>query len=605
MSIPRDARPTSAPSGTSPAQLRDNHLVPLVAIAACGAVVPMLGTVGFGDFTADPSSPTAWILFALGAPTLVLLILKDPAAELSRVLQILWSLAFIAYLAHALSSADPAHQTSLFTRQLLGIPLSAILLAMMWAVTVWSAWRWPAVIWPQAAILFVLAGWAIAMTIQCSGLVQRICGISLMVALAVAVVLRMRKLFKQITEIKRPSPNLCPTPPDITPLVLAQQAWRDLNGKEVQSAATYSYLWFADQVGHFGLGMLLSLGIGEIVYDIISWQELANLLHFTAHTGSIAHGVAHFVGFLIATAGVCYWEFNSYRSSIAVANGPFPIDKQLLFDNAVIAATYMVIGTVAGWAFRLDLCHRVPMFFALAFLAVGAAKPWIRQKIIWQKAGLPYLFRLAEAQHDVHEADATVLQEMVEAAAPPHAPPRQVVLAGPLGSGRTLLACGIGTELAFCNKTVRYVSLDRLIEFATDPRAVSIPPHFGDDSGPKNIDYWPWTEAQVLVIDDIGPVLGVTQEQGAKRPTVSGMTQEGDLKTLLNTKLKPLHGCIKLQHTVWIVGDLGSGNVGQQKLRRYGELIQDFCEGSHPPTLVLLSPPRGHREGHPPIGRRI
>jgi hypothetical protein len=45
-----------------------------------------------------------------------------------------------------------------------------------------------------------------------------------------------------------------PTPPKLTSKDLLQQFWADAYGKEVQSAATYSYMWLADQFGHVCIG---------------------------------------------------------------------------------------------------------------------------------------------------------------------------------------------------------------------------------------------------------------------------------------------------------------------------------------------------------------
>ncbi len=41
-----------------------------------------------------------------------------------------------------------------------------------------------------------------------------------------------------------------PAPPRLSAGDLLAQFWLDIYGKEVQSAATYSYLWMADQMGH-------------------------------------------------------------------------------------------------------------------------------------------------------------------------------------------------------------------------------------------------------------------------------------------------------------------------------------------------------------------
>src|SRR5215813_3748121 len=87
---------------------------------------------------------------------------------------------------------------------------------------------------------------------------------------------------------------------------------------------------------------------------------------------------------------------------------------------------------------------------------------------------------------------------------PPATAPIPIVVGGPLGCGRTELCSGIGTEFAFRNVTVRYLSFATLLEFAA---ARSQKSGFCDDSGPPNIVYWSWSKAQVVIIDDIGPVL--------------------------------------------------------------------------------------------------
>jgi hypothetical protein len=81
----------------------------------------------------------------------------------------------------------------------------------------------------------------------------------------------------------------------------------------------------------------------------------------------------------------------------------------------------------------------------VAAVTIVLAPWWLRQKIIWQKASLPYLFRLADvAAQTVQEADAEVLQELIDRGAPPSTTACQVVIGGPIGSGRTPMATGIG-----------------------------------------------------------------------------------------------------------------------------------------------------------------
>ena len=567
MWTPVDRRSNQVPLARACIGLNNNILFLMLAGAVCGAMVPMLGPIPFGDFVVDRSSPATWISFAIGAPAIIGLIWKDPKLELGFWLRVLWTLAFAAFAVHVWTGADPARGSALIPPQLLGMPASGLLLVVMWAVTVWSAWKSPDVIWPQAIILLVLGGSTIVTTYVSSSLLQWMLGGSFALAVIAAMVRRGITLSKDITAIERgPSGNLTPTPPDVGVALLAQQAWRDLQGKEVQLAATYSYLWLADQVGHFGLGMGLSIFLGELTRLVVPSPQLA-----------------YDIGFAVAAGAVIVWEVKAYRQATRPVPGPFPIDNELLLRNAIIAALYMLIGTIEGWACRQDMIYQIPILVAVSFLAVVAAKPWVRQKIVWQKAGLPYLFRLSDARHTTIGSAAQSLQAMVMTAAPPGALPQQFVIAGPVHSGRTLLACGIGTELAFRDKKVRYLSLDRLIEFASPPGADSGSPEFGDDSGPSNIDYWPWTEAQVIVIDDIGPVMGVAEDK--------------DLEKLLHTRLARLRKCMVDRHTVWIVGDLGQDITAEARLKSYASVIRQFCNGQQETTRVLLESPKKQTGG--------
>jgi hypothetical protein len=175
------------------------------------------------------------------------------------------------------------------------------------------------------------------------------------------------------------------------PALSRADVWRqiavDAYGKEVESAATYSYTWLADQVGHMGLGILLAFA------TIL----LAGLLPlpFDNHLVSGAF-VRELAGFLVAVGLVCYWELSTYRSSVKeAAGGQFPLQKPLLQANAMVAALYMSIGAAMGWCLHLDWWLSVPLILLLIGAALLIALPWVRQKMIWQKAALPYLNRMA------------------------------------------------------------------------------------------------------------------------------------------------------------------------------------------------------------------
>jgi hypothetical protein len=163
---------------------------------------------------------------------------------------------------------------------------------------------------------------------------------------------------------------------------------------------------------------------------------------------------------------------------------------------------------------------------------------------------------------------------MIDAGAPPQVPPRQIVLAGPTDSGRTSLAIGIGTEHGFKGRSVRYLSLDALLEFAAASGKGPKAP-YGDDPGPPNILFWPWAAAQVLIIDDIGPI--VENARAGDGPQA--------LKVLLKDGLGKIQAQLNLRDTVWVLGDPGTDTA----MHAYARAIGDFCEGAAPPTVIRLS----------------
>jgi hypothetical protein len=364
-------------------------------------------------------------------------------------------------------------------------------------------------------------------------------------------------------------PIVGPSAPRITIKNVLRQFWKDVYGKEVQTTATYSYTWLADQVGHVCLGILINFGLTLAAFYALpligvdaSWYKI--------------------VGLVIGSAAVSLWELSAYLSSKKEATGRFPLDNKLLGANAAIAALYMILGVGVGFAFHQSAPTSVVGFLALMAVAVICAPPWLREKIIWQKAALPYLFRLANAQQTIGVEAAQHLQGLIDEGAPPATTPCQVIIGGPIGSGRTSLAAGIGTEFAFKKTTVRYLSLDALLEFA----ARSSNPHFADDTGPDNIDYWCWSKAQVLIIDDNGPLIAAQENE-----------QHANLEKfqkLLDADLAAVAPVLAKCHSVWVIGDLranGETATVGNSLDKFARTIAKFCKAERHPLVVELSEP--------------
>lgn len=373
-----------------------------------------------------------------------------------------------------------------------------------------------------------------------------------------------------MTTIDNGGASVGPNPPTVTREDLLKQFKADIYGKEVQDATTYSYVWMADQMGHVCLGIIINFAL-----TLGSRYALPCL--------GLPATWDNWGGLALGALVVSVWEVSAFRNAVRGATGLFPLDRKLLRDNAVIAAFYMVLGVAIGCVFHLSEFWGVTGFLAFVLLGVILAPPWLRQKIIWQKAAMPYLFRLADVQRTIDGEIARRLQELIDQEAPPQGTPRQVIIGGPIGSGRTSIAASIGTEFAFKSAKVRYVSMPGLLEFAAQPPESNN----ADDSGPRNIDYWKWRQAQVVIIDDIGPLIAAREQQAANLAEFEQMLKNG-----LGAIAPVLAKC----HTVWVIGDLRrAATTGMQggTLDEFARTISAFCNAQQDPLVVELSFPSG------------
>jgi hypothetical protein len=323
-------------------------------------------------------------------------------------------------------------------------------------------------------------------------------------------------------------------------------------------------------MGHVCLGIVVDFGVTLLARYVLPWLGITTMSPVI-------------VGAIVAAVAVSLWELSAFRTSVKQATGLFPLDRKLLRDNAIIAAAYMVLGVAIGFVFHQESELKAVLWFVgLVALGVACAPPWIRQKMIWQKASLPYLFRLADMQPTIGTDAAKRLQELIDRGAPPAAAPVQIVVGGPICSGRTPIAAGIGTEFAFKSCKVRFLDLGTLMEFAAAP----CDPKTGymDDTGPSNLDYWRWSEAQVLIIDDVGPLVAAAGSDLNDHVAA--------FRKLLDTRLGAIAPVLRQCHTVWVMGDLqppGATIVMNDVLDRFAKAIAEFCQARQETLVIELS----------------
>ena len=274
----------------------------------------------------------------------------------------------------------------------------------------------------------------------------------------------------------------------------------------VQDAVTYSYVWLADQMGHVCLGIVINF----ILTDLLKWL-------LGGARARMVLGQDRCLADWYGDRRVSR-EFCAFRSAVKSATGlSFTLDRKLLRDNAIIAAAYMVCR-----AWPLVTLFQLPEYGLRAFLVLvllgilPRGVPGCARRSSGKKAALPYLFRLSP----MPSAPSTSRTSRRAAEADQRRGttrgnrPRQVVIGGPIGSpGRSgNRREGIGTEFAFGEAMVRaYMSPGRIarIRRAAAQAALRRRPW-----PCKNIGYWRWSEAQVIIIDDIGPLIaapGITR----------------------------------------------------------------------------------------------
>jgi hypothetical protein len=168
---------------------------------------------------------------------------------------------------------------------------------------------------------------------------------------------------------------------------VATQACHDLFGtKDVQDTTTATYVWMADQLGHLTLGFvptILLCWIARLIWARIGGPPESNWLRG--------------IFIILAAFVIAVWaakERTALNDTIGRTTGTFPPDSGDIEWNVQTALLYFGIGDLLGLAAFLWWVL-VPVILIIAvWPALAVASWWLRRKLAFQQAGLPYLFRL-------------------------------------------------------------------------------------------------------------------------------------------------------------------------------------------------------------------
>jgi hypothetical protein len=390
--------------------------------------------------------------------------------------------------------------------------------------------------------------------------------------------------------------QLAPAPPQAVPqaerpkppgaLTVLRQAYKDGFGKDVQETPTVSYVWMADQFGHFCLGFAITF--------VLSW--LAAWLLYAPDAppaGLMAACAAVNMAVWVAKEVRDYFrEKENFARAHTEGQGQFPFNGREIIGNVVTALFYILTGAAVAGAVGFGPQWGVAALGVVLVPAIPLAGWWLRRKITFQQAGLPYLYRLANFPRAVgpgpgQEGDpVATIRAFIEPGRVPGAggQPSHLILTGPLGAGKSSLAAGIGTEFAFRMGIGRYISLVKLLQSVERSRrmgAVASSPagrkraaspaaeaaaaapaavRGGEltSRGAQEFDdgriLWPWDACDLLIVDDVDDVIG--NDPHAEGRGLRHQQRGEDIERVLQEYYPELLVRLRrVPQTVWVLSD--------------------------------------------------
>lgn len=352
---------------------------------------------------------------------------------------------------------------------------------------------------------------------------------------------------------------------------VATQACHDLFGtKDVQDAITASYVWMADQIGHLTLGFVPTILLCWIISLIWSGVGQPPL-----------EGWQRAIFLVPAAAVIAVWgrkELNDLKEASGRTTGVFPPDSGDVVWNVKTALLYFGMGDLLGVAAFLRPIL-VPIVLVLSLWpALAVLFWWLRRKLAFQQAALPYLYRLANFSSHLDAERVAMVSNIANLAdrkvnflavvfgldPRPRTHPRlrHLLISGPLGAGKTSLCVGMGTEFAFALGKARYLSATKLVQLAVGG---------DDDTGERSYEdglvLWNWRACDLLIIDDVDA--GVHAAAGGPELRSLHLIDPATLvEALSDANGRSLLAWLGPKRSAWVVGDTADVPAWQAAIAR-------------------------------------
>ena len=319
-----------------------------------------------------------------------------------------------------------------------------------------------------------------------------------------------------------PAPSLLGTP---GPWNVIKQAYKDWFGKDVQETPTVSYVWTADQFGHFGLGFTVTYLLGWTVGPYIN-QCIRNNIYssFDPRFDLSTCALLTMTIWVIKEIQDFFRERKNFRNAHEVVGvADFPFNAAEIWWNVATALFYFLIGAAVAAASGYRPLWAAWVAAGFFFLNLPLAFWWLRRKITFQQAGLPYLYRLGNFPNRIdlvpRSEDTRDVIKLIEQFIAPKVSRdlvarKHLIISGPGNGGKTSLATGIGTEFAFRQGIGRFITMVELLQMAEPTRrlhsaAAPTVQRGGQLTVPEDQEFddgrvlWQWDRVSMLLVDDV------------------------------------------------------------------------------------------------------
>jgi hypothetical protein len=331
---------------------------------------------------------------------------------------------------------------------------------------------------------------------------------------------------------------------------VGKQAVSDWFGKDVQSGYTLTYVWMANELGHFTLGFIPAC-IGAWI-----WRLCDPCASACGWMSALPVALALLWAVKELRDVVVEWQ-HAHRSK------GFPVDLRSIALDALTAVLFFTAGIAVSYLAFVDLRAALLAMAATVAPALLIGYYWLSRKMCFQQVGLPFQYRLSCFSRELTGA-ATLTTDQISRFCDPSSGAgdlRHVLVFGARGTQKTSLAVGMATEWAFGRGKARYLTLFKLLQApASESRVVS----------QDGRSLWGWSGADFVVVDDVCPA----SPQGAEAAAQNALCDPNAFEQCMrhassggaSGKLKALAG----KRTVWVIGEGSRSNAWVQVFEKLG-----------------------------------